>query len=426
MVLAIGALSVVPIQIVGDLFVGEVALVLVGGCLLLSRSASRSLALPGVGSTLVAMLVMLAGYMLTDLVRGSLPEQYLRGWGRTALFVLEFVAMCLLALPRPSRFLWFSAGYGLGGIAILALYHHVPIDHWKLFMVEGKFVPGYGDYVVVLFSALAGWLPGAVAAIGFGLLAVLSMAWDFRIHAAVCALTGMLLAWRGRASSPSVGSAGRHEGRRRIRARAIWPLALLLVGLAVVLRVGLMLTADPSSIERRGQSNVGRQFGLEVGIRTVLHSPLLGYGSWGRSAEVSAIQRDVLHDSADYAQVAGPDDGGLAVSVHSAILQVWVEAGVLGAAALLLLGWRLLAWMRVALVDRPFDRLTPVLTYSWIYALWNLVNSGFLGRSRLAFAIVGALVVMVMSERQRRHRRQRTVGSGPMARIAPPAGGVGR
>jgi O-antigen ligase len=248
------------------------------------------------------------------------------------------------------------------------------------------------------------------------------MAWDFRIHAAVCALTGLLLAWRG--------TAGRDLPRknrptRGVRPRAIWPLVVLLVGLAVVLRLGLMLTADPSSIERRGQSNVGRLFGLEVGLRTVLHSPLLGYGSWGHSAELSAIQRDVLHDSAEYAQVAGPVEGGLAVSVHSAILQVWVEAGVLGAAALLLLGWRLLAWMRAALVDRPLDRLTPVLAYSWIYALWNLVNSGFLGRSRLAFAIVGALVVMVMAEWQRRHRRRPRVDAQRSSGVSAPARGLG-
>ena len=405
-VLAIGALSVIPVQVVGDLFAGEVVLVLVGFCLLASRTASRALSAPGVGSLALSMLLMLAGYMVTDIVRGSSPDQYLRGWGRTALFLLEFLAMCLLALPRPSRFLWFSAGYGLAGVALLAIHYHVPLDHWKLFMVDGKFVPGYGDYVVVLFASLAGYLAPLAGATGFAVLAVLSMVWDFRIHAAVCALCGALLLWRGR-------------GPARARPRSLWPLALVLAVLALVLRLGLSLTGDPAALERRGQSNVGRQFGLEVGVRTVLHSPLLGYGSWGHSAELSAIQRDVMHDSAGYATVAGPGDNGLAVSVHSAILQTWVEAGILGAAALLLLGWRLLVLLRVAMVERPVDRLSPLLFYSWIYALWNLVNSGFLGRSRLSFALVGALVVMVMGERlqQRLRRRSGPVGTPPPAPV---------
>lgn len=384
--LVVGMTYTVKVNLVGEAALAELLLPLLGLAALTQRGAQSVLTNRSFLALCGALLVTLCGYVASDLLADSSPEQYLRGWGRVALVMTDFVALSLLAGAQRQTLWWFAAGMGLGRVLFLRLAMNEPLARWK-FASDYSF--GYAEPVTLVVIALCCKLSPRLASpllVGVGLY---SIRHDFRIQAAVCIALAAVLWMRAR---PGDGRAHRAGALRMAIAGSI---------AALVLWGGLQLTADDYAEQRRGVSDVGRSLGKVFALKAIAESPLLGYGSWSRNREFLRQQQEALNE------VAGEDAGAFnagnsSSSVHSMVLQAWVEGGLLGAAffvALCVMTLRRLPWLIFA---RPPDPLYPFLLYFAFYGLWHGVMSAFAAPLRLHLAFAAVAVVCIAIERGKR------------------------
>jgi len=384
LVFCVGCTCAYRLNIIGEISLVELLLPAIGIPLIFARGwqigAERRF-----WRVLVALLLTLAGYMLSDYVCDSPPDQYLRGWGRIALVITDFVFLSVIIAHDRRNLWWFAAGLGLGGVLYLRLVHHFPLPMWKFGVFDDGQRTGYSEYMVVGFAAFALLLPPRLASLGFVWLGLMSFHYDFRSHGGICGLIAAVM-WL-------------KADRRGERAARPNYFRWLVIGAALAgsLYAVLRMTENDYTLQRRTASDVGRQFGLEVGLRAVLASPLIGHGSWGTARELATIERQVgREDFVDSEELLSYSGNGM--SVHSEILQSWVEGGILGASFFLYLGLLLIKLFRAACLDRPLDPLTPIILYFFAYGGWDLVNSPFAATTRLHLALAAAVLVMVSAE----------------------------
>src|SRR5262245_41213390 len=264
----VGATSRYKLYLLGELYLAELLLPLAGLAACFAGGAAI-LRVPLFRTLLGAMAVSLAGYVLSDLMRGSEPAQYLRGWARTLVLATNFVSLCLLIGADRRTLWWFVLGTGIGGVVYLRLAFGLPLPVWK---------HGYAEYMTPAVVAASHLLPSYLVVPAHLWLAWLSLRWDYRSHALIMILLAALLWLRGRRRRPAIAL------------NAV--LALAVVGVVTV----AMVDSSASDYERgrRGASDVGRSLGLQFGAEAVLNSPLIGYGSWAASEELTELASGIL------------------------------------------------------------------------------------------------------------------------------------
>lgn len=376
LVFLVGATSRYKVYLLGELYLAELLLPLAAAAACFGAGARSLLRVPLFRTLLAAMLVTLAGYVLSDLVQGNSAENYLRGWARVAVLATNFVSLCVLIGADRRNLWWFVLGTGVGGVLYLRLAFGLPLPVWK---------HGYADYMTPAVVAASHLLPPYLVVPAHLWLAWLSMRWDYRSHALILILISALLWLRGKRQAPAVAM------------NAV--LALAAVG--IVTAVALDSSAGDYERGRREASNTGRSFGLTFGAEAILASPLIGYGSWAKGEELEELATEVLGRDFGAKVSAYSAKSGIA-GVHSQLLQSWVEGGVLGAAFFLVLGYQLLKWFPEIAFRRPRDALTPILLLYTLSAMWHLIFSPFALGGRLLAALACASLVLVAAERRAR------------------------
>ena len=392
--LLIGMTTVIKVNIQGEISIAELLLPVAGFAALFARGAGSVFRLKTFWLLIAAMLLMLSGYVVSDLIRDTPEAQSLRGWGRGLVLLSDIVFLGLVIAIDRRNLWWFAAGFGAGGVLYLRLVMNLPLPIWK---------HGYAEYMTVGFAAFAYFLPPRIAAIGFAVLAAMSIYWDFRIHSAFCLLLAGTLWYRGDVN-----------WRNSRRARIVpYVVVISLVLLAVLASV--KFTESDYSSQRRASSDRGRSFGLTFGIEAIVNSPLIGYGSWGQSAELMQIQRNIARSSG-----LPLDDeilSGSTMVTHSQILQSWVEGGLLGMVFFLVLGGLLICRARHLILVRPLDALSPILLYYLFCGGWQLAMSPYSAVSRPQIALSTVLILVLALEQaglRRAAKANRAIGRRPL------------
>lgn len=390
LVFAAGALAPVKLSLFGEIYAAELALPFAALAALAAGGGRRVLHQPLLRGLLLALALTLAGYVLSDVIRGTRSDHYLRGWGRVGLVMSDFVALAILVCQDRRHLWWLGLGMGLGGIAWLRFVEHAPLAVWKF---------GYAEPMLLAATTLGALLPARLAAGWLGLLALASMHFDFRSFAAILFILAAHRWLRGdRPARPLAG------GPR------LWIAAVL----AAAAILGALAITGNSAQARREASNAGRTAAFEVGLFAVANSPFIGYGSWTQNRELA---ERYLKRFRELRGGDGPTRSGAHFSPHSQVLQSWVEGGALGAAFFLALGWRTLRLLPWAALHRPMDALAPLMLYLLIAALWNLLMSPFGAPHRLNIALAAAVLVCLDMERRARAAQRR---------LARPAHAAGR
>ena len=377
-----GALNVLTLKLVGEMYATELMLPAMALVALMMGGANQAFQERTFWVLLAAAGITLAGYIVSDLVQETRPEQYLRGWGRVILMVTDFVALTMLLSHDRRNLWWFCLGMGAGGVLYLRLLLHTPISIWKF---------GYAEPMLLVAATLGYFLPGRIAAGWLGALGVVSMKYDFRSFAAICFVLAVYM-WI-RAARPRQALAGNGKSLKALVATAL---------AGIVVLAALSASESDYSAQRRAQSDAGRSAAIEVGLIAIGRSPVTGYGSWTENRELAQMYL------ARYLEKRGmrdPDaDVGRHFTPHSQILQSWVEGGMLGAAFFLVLGYLLLRSVKWAILARPVDMLTPLILYLLSSCAWNLFMSPFSAPHRIHIALGAAVLVLV-------NREQRTLRS---------------
>lgn len=386
----VGLVAQYEIALIGRLFIGELLLPVLAVVALLSGRGTRALQDGMFWAFVLAALVSLTGYIVSDLVVGSDLLRSLRGWARVSFLLIDVFALSVLMVASPRVVRLFVLGWGLGRVA-LGVLGGIPF-------VPGEWKLAYAYPSGLIAVAIASFLParlGALVVAGAGAINVLM---DSRSAGAVLVVVAAVLWLR---------SARPLEPVRIVRSM---PSMLVTAALAVGLLVFALGQADPEFQERRLASNIGRMVSLSVGAQAIAESPWIGRGSWGLSSELGQLahreaKQRLSRDRADRAR-------SYSYIPESQIIASWYEGGILGAAFFLLLGPALLWCLYVVSLRRPLDAYTGLYAFCLTMSAWDWLMSPF-GSFRITIALAVATIVAVHLEGRAPAARFDAARAGP-------------
>jgi hypothetical protein len=377
--LVCGISSARMVNLIGEVYVGELLLIQCAFLLLLLGKTRPLATFPALAIFLQLSVVMLLGYMLSDIYRDAGAAQFLRGWARIILVTLDFVALAAIVAHDKRNLWWFILGMSIGAIGQLMI-RGVPMMSpagWKF---------GWSTPLVTLLACLGCVLPVKFVAIGFMAMGVANVFMDFRIQGAICVAVAAILWIRD-------GGINRMTGTRLLQLVVVCTAAGGILG-------GAMLATSDEFAKRREQSNVGRSVGIKVAAVAISDSPLIGYGSWPMDARLVNLYYQSMEETG---QFSPGEQRGAIFTAHSQVLQGWVEGGLLGALFWFFYGYGLVRSGWFVVMRRPLDAYTPAFLFFLIYDLWALFMSGFSGPTRLPIA-VGVVMICICSAEMRKDR----------------------
>ncbi len=364
------------LDFVGLIYVTEILLMPTALVALMAARGHRALASPALWAFVVAGLLTLAGYVMSDLVRSTEPALYLRGWAKSVFQAADLVLFCVIVASDRRNVWWYCFGAAIGGLFLQIAIDRSALDTWKT---------TYAVPVDLLVLCLAPALGAHVAAVCLVLVALVGLVFDSRADPAIVLLVAIAI-W-ARAGQPA-----RPMKLRRFAAALVIPL--IVAGLAFA---AVFLATQDRFGERREQSNLGRELTFTLGWRAITMSPFVGYGSWSENPVISKLQHEIVVKELGQNRAGSLGDTGF--SPHSELLQSWYEGGVLGTAFFFTLLWWLWRTLPGLVLRRPFDLLTGPLLYTMGSGLWHICMSPFAGGHRLDNMLTAGAIVLLRLER---------------------------
>jgi hypothetical protein len=363
------------VNLVGEVYVAELLLPQLAILVMVaSRNTHHSTRNPAFGVLVQAAVLMLAGYIVSDLYRDTNPAQFLRGWARTIVLTLDFLALTAVVLRDKRYFWWFVFGFAVGALIQLKI-RGVPLTDaagWKF---------GYSTPLGYLMGALSCFLPVKLASLAFAGLGVFNVYMDFRIGGAICLMVACALWFR---SSGAVGLTLAQSMR-----------LIVAVGIAATILVAALVFTQEIYKSRREQSNQGREAGLVVAMRGIAESPLAGYGSWPTDPWLVTLYRTEAREGG-VSEIELRKVGMF--SAHSQMLQAWIEGGILAAFFWFVYGYWLIRAAAYSALFRPLDACSPVFLFILLYGIWDLIMTPFSSPSRLPIAMGIAIICICAGE----------------------------
>jgi hypothetical protein len=396
-------LGLFQLNLIGQLYVHEIILAVVFMPLVILRGGRVN---NSVFLFMGMILLWLISQVMTDLIRGTPSQDYLRGWAKIIFFFMSFVSLVLLINTERRALLWISSS-----IIPLALRpfdvfagNLDPLVLWKF---------GVGSAVLMTFCLPALWrlwrYPNRyftylyIAGVHF-LLGLCSFFLNARSFAGLSLLTGLI-----------VLAYARHGGRT-LGMRSILAAGLILVvcvnALATFYSWGASSGVFGSEAQEKYNIQVaygggplvmllgGRSESL-VSTIAISDSPLIGHGSWAKNFEYTAILADLRRQFSEVREgdATSEEFDGL-IPTHSYIFGAWVEAGLLGAAF-----WAfMLIWCVTKVLPRAWASKSALGLYclmSLPMLFWNVFFSPFGANVRVEVAGLLAIYVYTCSSHRR-------------------------
>lgn len=386
------ATQFMEIKAIGRLFLPDVLLACMLPMLFLAHGKRLRARLPMI--FILLAISWFIGQVATDIIRGSVFDDYVRGWAKIGFTLVNFCALYLLLHGHPRRLILYAAGLAVGG---LISYFLNP----NLYAADYPWKFGYGasiTWVLILLAVAVINRNRMGPYIASGILvaaAALNLFMDFRSLGGICFLTASYLfvqaRWREQLSN--------------IRAH---PRQVLLIGLVIAVaglgvfemykyaaRTGLL----GEDAHEKYMSQASGEYGLFLGGRSeilvsgraILESPFLGYGSWAKDREYSSLLVE-LRRQAGY--MAGTEEEEDLIPTHSYLLGAWVEAGLLGA-----IFWAWVIILTIRGLFRPQSMMegpTPLIAFIAFLLIWDILFSpyGSMGRFVAPYYVVAMMTCL--------------------------------
>lgn len=383
----VGVASGIPIQTVGRLFLGEIGLIAISPIVAILLLGLTDQYGRTARTILGFMILSWVGYLLSDLVRGTPTNDYLRGWSRWVAMGASFATLAWLGSKNIRYLAYFLIGLSVGGCLTPIAMGGLPGPK-----VYWKFYAGV-PVIIIAVAAVSRFRPWASIATLVG-LAVVSIALDTRSHA-LAAITTAGITFLAALRTANARGAVVRVSKTSMLAGAAAIAAVMLLGVYLILTLG----ARYGYGERFQKSNSTRMASATVAWSAVKESPFIGYGSWPRDREL-ARQRDKLVAKAKGThafRTANQDD---LIIAHSQILQGWLEGGILGLAFFALLAWQLGRYLMWIALASPYFSLLPLMTFVLLECAWNLFFSPFSGAQRI-YIPASCVIICYLAEKNR-------------------------
>jgi hypothetical protein len=395
--------------IVGRIFLTDILLLLTFP-LVLRRSVLERI-LPAIRVLAVLGVLWLANQIVTDVMRGTGPADFSRGWAKIGLATMNLVTLAAILGSSRRRLKLFALGFAAGALIAIPV-NPDPFfwaDHWKF----GYSVPF--NLAMALFASTI-WSSGhrKLSCVVFVSLPIINISLGFRGAAGASFLAFVLLCLGSRKP--------RRSGNGPMRAViALLVLAIGGAGFIGLYEVSALRGWLGEDLREKTVWQTSGDLGILIGGRgpvfaalaVIAENPIFGLGSWADSSYYVLGMSAKMGDHG-YALQDGPVETH--ASSHSHVLGSWVEAGALGA-----LFWCAVIWLvgcRIMSVPWHDERVAPLILYLAFSLLWDIAFSPFAQERRFLtpYYIDAVLITGARFGRVGRH-------PGTRRRRAPPSAG---
>ncbi|ANE53882.1 O-antigen ligase family protein [Methylomonas sp. DH-1] len=325
-----------------------------------------------------SILMMIIGYMISDLMAGTSKANYIRAWGRNLVLMSDFISLAIVVSADKKYAWWYVFGVALGSVIYLKLAG-IPFDnaHWKieysqpvllLVFIAGFFIP---NFLKVWLTAFIGVFSFFMDGRSFGVISLV--------------LAGML--WI---------RLGNRDGLR-ISGKVLFNM-ILSAAILVSTVVTVLEQTNQEYSARREASSLSRFAAIKIALIAIGDSPFIGYGSWGEGTKKYA---DMLYEQTVREQREVRQSNirrGKSFLAHSQMLQSWMEGGILAAQLFAFYGFQLLIGLKRIVTLKKLDYVYQVYGYFALIGFWNLFMSPYSGSHRLNIAVAMAILCAVKIE----------------------------
>jgi hypothetical protein len=338
-----------------------------------------------------AWLIYFVLQVCSDMVNGTLPADFMRGWARLIFFAVNITVIAFLSGLQLNRLAAFFAGYAAS--LILASF-----QERNEFLSEWKF--GYGPAVTMGVALLIGLLKSErvnrIGGIAFVFLGIVHLQANARSLGGITLLIGLL-------SLLAIYFRDNLRDGGFFSVKFLLPVVISMIGIYQVYTIGASSgwlgekSRDKYEKQTSGGRNIlsGGRMEYTIAIPAILEAPLLGYGSWARHPEyvkryiyINGIDPNTY--DAEYLMELGT------IPTHSHILGSWAEAGVAGGVFWILVLWLALrTFYRMLGHDQLPYRL--FLLFMLVFFIWDILFSPF-GLER---RVTDPAMIMVMAAMHR-------------------------
>jgi hypothetical protein len=377
-------LQVVELKMAGLLLASDLALIAALPIALI-RHPDRLKQRP-VPAILTLGVFWFAAQVVTDMLRNSAPEDYLRGWVKICFVLVNFTVVWLVICCSRRRFILYGIGLSVGTIVSFLIR---PSD--DALISPWKFALGIPiTMLVAIFAAHCKRYRYLGVLLPLGALAVVHVYKDFRILAVISVVVPIYALFLTSEKQEKLG-------RMRLVILGI-TLAAGIVGFSLVYthyaKLGVFGKYAQQKIEAQsgeGGMLLGGRSEILGSSQAIKDSPLLGHGSWARDPQYAAILTD-RSAALGYKHFQGGKKDDL-IPTHSYLFGSWVEAGIAGG-----IFWVFVLSFTIYTTFNATGRepLLPLFAFSGLMLSWDILFSPLGTPTRfVAPYFMAAMVVML-------------------------------
>lgn len=396
----------VNINLIGQLYLTD--LVLTGILPVLIFRYGRKLLGRLPRTAIVLLILWLSEQIVTDLIRGSTPQDFLRGWAMIAFTLTNFCSLYLMLTGKPRRLILFTGGAALGEIISYFVSPNV-------YALEAPWKFGYGPSVSWFLVLCAVWLAksrrlGRVGPVALLLLvAVINLVMDFRSAAGVAFLASFYIAGQS--------FRRRYSARPKTGLREMVVLGIIaIIGAWSVLQI-YQYSAQQGWLGRQAQHKYELQttskYGLIIGgrgeiltsIQAIINSPIIGYGSWPKDCNYALMYNNLMQQEGFASSWI--EKFGCLIPTHSEMFGSWVQAGLLGA-----IFWLWVLTLPVRALVRIYgskEPLAPLIAFFAFQMMWDILFSPFAGEQRILVPLYMTIMMNYILKKRMVRLKYKTV-----------------
>lgn len=391
-VLAIGLTTTATVHLVGELPISEVILVALLPVILAVHG--RRVLKPEFKAAFSLLGLWLMGQVISDLYRHSATVDWIRGDAAIIFFGLDLLGLIVLLRNNDRRKLLFLAGTSVGSI-LVAIFHpnaNVQDQPWKfgyafgainLTLLISCFFYARRKYMIagllILGIAAVNLLQNTRGPVG-GLLIVIAL-----VFPVIPEQFGRLRIL------PRSGGAVRVAVLLILALGAVWVAGRLIDFVTYAGLINEEAVAKNESQKMAGSLLLGGRPEIQVSVRAVMESPILGHGSWAQDSKYVEMLSDIEVEQGVLDRSDVDELESSLIPTHSHLMGAWVWAGILGATFWFYVLWLTArATIRLAILRPP---LSPIYVSLVFGMFWQIMFSPFGLNARMYDAV--AIIIMV-------------------------------
>jgi len=386
----------------GDLFISELLLFVY---LVFSFNKFRHLSEPLPRKILLFGILWLLSQIVTDVIRDTPSENYLRGWAAIIIFLVDFSAVYLIIAKNVIRARMIVFAYALG---LIFQFIVVPTEF-------GAFEPWKWALALPITLLLLLYLEvrktrAILMLMVLVLLGLVDVYLNARSMGGITIISGLIIYLSRRATF-------RMMFRRQLNLGKMAVLAVVGIGGVGLILMTYQWAAEsgflPEDVTQKYEMDKSSKFGLfglilggrgeiVVSAQAVMDSPIIGHGSWAEDRKYALMLLEVSKIFGLDREEAQPGTGVVQsdlIPAHSHIMQAWVWAGLLGA----IFWFVVLKFIFSALLSimRYPNVLQPITVFFCIGAIWDILFSPFGSIMRFLWALKLVVIWLAKEEAER-------------------------